>query len=614
VVRQFVEIGANGAPTDTADAERLLSLLDGLPLAIAQAGAFLRESGLELETYVNLYKQQWKELMESTQPDDTPLRAYPGRCVWTTWTISYNAIRGKDNHTANLLLLWSLLDNKDLWHGLFATACTYNPILQDILSSWIGDIATSEVAFARSMQILRHYSLVEEADDSASYSTHPVVHEWVYHYQGHESRRSISPLAVMITGSAVPHHTDRNYFTRKRRILPHVQACSGWILTEDLLHISLYRGNYITEIDETEQKEVIIGSITSLGIFYRNEDKLDKAEEILRRQQQGCQEILGLNHKCLHDILDSLAIIYTAQEKWEEAEEMYKKSLELKEEQFKPDDPEVLLTVSNLGEFYRRRGQLSKAEEMLTRALSGYSQVMGLNHVSTARQYNNLGLVYDTQGKLNQAEKMLLRALQGYQEVVGEKHQLTSETLNNLGGVYLCQENLIKAEEMYKRSLSCREEILGVSHISTLRTVRELAWVYFKQNKPDIAERMFVHALQGMENTLGLKHNSTLDTAYNATIFYIYEGQLDKVEDMWLHLLQGYDESGSTGATVTDVPALRTVCDLGDLFVEHGELSNARTMYQMALSPAEAILGASSGVYLDFQQKIKALDISSGQS
>lgn len=159
----------------------MLDLLDGLPLAIAQAGAYLQESGVGLVTYLKFYEQQWSELMESGSVTDAPLQDYPDRSVWTTWAISYQAIHDKHKATANLLLLWSFLDNKDLWHGLFAEACR-DTVVAKMLSRWIGDIASSELEFSWAMQLLCNYSLIEEVEELASYATHPVVHRWAYHY------------------------------------------------------------------------------------------------------------------------------------------------------------------------------------------------------------------------------------------------------------------------------------------------------------------------------------------------------------------------------------------------------------------------------------------------
>ena len=48
-----------------------------------------------------------------------------------------------------------------------------------MLLGWVGDIATSEIDFSRAMQLLRSYSLVEEAaemTETISYATHLVVH------------------------------------------------------------------------------------------------------------------------------------------------------------------------------------------------------------------------------------------------------------------------------------------------------------------------------------------------------------------------------------------------------------------------------------------------------
>ncbi len=69
----------------------MLELLDGLPLAVAQAGAYLQESGVGLETYVKFYQQKWGELMESSNWANSPLQDYPDRSVWTTWVLSYTS-------------------------------------------------------------------------------------------------------------------------------------------------------------------------------------------------------------------------------------------------------------------------------------------------------------------------------------------------------------------------------------------------------------------------------------------------------------------------------------------------------------------------------------------
>jgi hypothetical protein len=138
--------------------------------------------------------------MEFDHLADAPLQDYPDRSVWTTWTISYQAIRDRHEHTANLLLLWSFLDNKDLWHGFFAAACAASYVAAAMLLGWIGDIASNEVKFSGAMQLLRNYSLVEEMTETTSYTTHPVVHRWAHHSQGKLFTTELSRLAVVTVG------------------------------------------------------------------------------------------------------------------------------------------------------------------------------------------------------------------------------------------------------------------------------------------------------------------------------------------------------------------------------------------------------------------------------
>lgn len=53
--------------------------------------------------------------MQPLNKNDSPLQVYRNGSVWTTWTISFKAIAEQDGFTANLIRLWSFIDNKDLW-------------------------------------------------------------------------------------------------------------------------------------------------------------------------------------------------------------------------------------------------------------------------------------------------------------------------------------------------------------------------------------------------------------------------------------------------------------------------------------------------------------------
>jgi hypothetical protein len=88
--------------------------LDGLPLALATAGAYLNQVTTSFQDYLRLYKASWLKLHQTT-PE---LSSYEDRQLYTTWKLSYDHIKRQNELSARLLCLWAYFDSKDLWFEL----------------------------------------------------------------------------------------------------------------------------------------------------------------------------------------------------------------------------------------------------------------------------------------------------------------------------------------------------------------------------------------------------------------------------------------------------------------------------------------------------------------
>ena len=406
--------------------------------------------------------------MSSRDWEGAPLQDYPDRSIWTTWALSYNAIRERDVPAANLLLLWAFLDNKDLWYGLFAAACSASTTTMMSLSEWIGALAINEVEFAKAIQLLRNYSLIEDIEGVGSYATHPVVHRWAYYFQGKDSRVQLAQLAVMVVGWAVPNSSSREYSTLQRRLLPHAQACYRWVLMDETRRSSKGHERVRTEIKVAEERVIILDAILLLGTLYHDQGKLAEAEQMFQRALQGYEKALGTEHTSTLD------------------------------------------TVHNLGNLYRDQGKLAEAEQMYQRALQGCEKALGAEHTLTLQTVNNLGSLYCDQGKLAEAEQMFQRALQGKEKALGTEHTSTLKTVHNLGVLYADQGKLAEAEQMYQRALQGYEKAFGTDKTSTyvpaLTTIWGLGSLYKRQGDPVKARMTLLKALVGYEKVLGSDH------------------------------------------------------------------------------------------------------------
>ncbi|CAN9172819.1 unnamed protein product [Alternaria alternata] len=354
---------------NAARGKQLLERLDGLPLAIAQAGAYLQESGVELTTYLRFYEQQWDALMEAECEQDTPLQDYPDRSVWTTWIISYAAVRDKHEATANLLLLWLFLDNKGLWYGLFAGACSPSAIAKTMLSEWIGQAATSELASGQAMRLLRSYSLVEVLEDAAGYATHPVVHRWAHHHQAKRFASELGPLAVVVVGWAVPDQSFQDGVAIQRRLLPHAQMCSSWFFHHELEWDVEHLERSALHYEGAEKDQTLVGAISCIRRLLAYRSKLVEAVSMHTWALQRYEEVPGQEHILTLKAVGYLGMVYMDQSKLMEAERTITRAYQGLSEMQAPMSKLVLQMAGNLGMVYKKQDKLEEAECLFKQVL-----------------------------------------------------------------------------------------------------------------------------------------------------------------------------------------------------------------------------------------------------
>ncbi|VBB78499.1 Putative protein of unknown function [Podospora comata] len=360
----------------------LFGLLDGLPLALAQAASYLRETRLDITSYVRLYKQQWDDLMRLDSESSLPLVDYEQGSVGTTWTISFKAIEASNGNASNLLRLWAFIDNKDLWYGLLQAAAYGG----EQWPGWLCDIACNEVRFLDAARLLLRYSMIEARESvqgsgsgsgSSSYSIHPVVHRWTSHIQDDNEKRLFLQLAVRVVGFSVPDSKTEDYWVLQRRLLPHAERCSWWA--------GGFRGG------ESDFEGINTTDATHmLGILYKDQGRLGEAEAMCQRALEGKEKALG------------------------------------------PDHTSTLGTVNNLGLLYKDQCRLGEAEAMCQRALEGYEKALGPDHTSTLDTVNNLGILYAAQSRLGEAEAMYRRALSGFQTTLGPSHSKSQRAIRSI--------------------------------------------------------------------------------------------------------------------------------------------------------------------------------------
>ena len=142
-----------------------LKLLARLPLAIEQAGGFIRETGISIAEYRELYKSNMTEaLKEGLSPAHKQL--YYRETVATTWEVSFRAIKEKDSLADTILRISAFLDGKLIQKDLFYGA---NLMVRG------SEVHASEWEVNKAFGTLMSYSLVHALKEKRSVEMHLLV-------------------------------------------------------------------------------------------------------------------------------------------------------------------------------------------------------------------------------------------------------------------------------------------------------------------------------------------------------------------------------------------------------------------------------------------------------
>ena len=518
--------------------------------------------------------------MEDESHPDFALREYGYRSIYTTWDVSFECVKQKNEDAAKMLQLWSYLDNKDVWYSLFNNKQNWNLDRWRNLPQWFERVMGKDVDFREAVRILLAYSLIEAKEDSDAFAMHPVVHDWCGETLDANSRHDFMRLAITVVGYAVPGTRERNYWEVELRLFPHATQC--------IAHLDHLVKQILREDDLLE----LTNAVHWLGRLFTDQSKFAEAEAMLQwaleSHKKNFRGEIDQELDLSGSLYNSLGNLYLDQDKLDKAEAMFQRALTGYEESSGSDTEDTMMIINNIGITYRKQGKLAEAEAMYKRALAWYTNTLGSDHVVTVDTVMNLGNVYLLQGNFTDAESSLRRALAVQENKLGPEHPMTLKTIYNLGRCHQDQKKFVEAEIQFKRALSGREKILGSEHIDTLIICYSLGQTLFAQERFVEAEIQIERALSGYKKNKN--YEWTKKAAMKLSRIYKKQGRLAEAEAMWRRLLTEFEAAlGPEHVLTVDV-----CFKIGGVLLKNdneAKLLEAEAMYQRALLGYKKVLG-----------------------
>jgi tetratricopeptide (TPR) repeat protein len=206
-------LGRSGS-SDQATARQLAELLGRLPLALEQAGAYVRETRLSLVDYLGRLRRFPALTMAKGRPRDRD----PKDTVATTWQVSVERVRPTPGATV-LLEVCAFLGAEEIPRELFAQQL-------DPPATELGMLAEDPFALDAAIAVLRRFALLK-ADEQAL-TIHRLLQQVVRDRMDPDTAASRAGLAVRLLATAFPRtiYREPRLWPASARLLPHALAAA----------------------------------------------------------------------------------------------------------------------------------------------------------------------------------------------------------------------------------------------------------------------------------------------------------------------------------------------------------------------------------------------------
>jgi tetratricopeptide (TPR) repeat protein len=565
-------LGRSGG-SDLAAAAQIVELLGLLPLALEQAGAYIRETRLSLGDYLERLRGYPALTVARGRPRDRD----PTDTVATTWQVSLERVRPTAG-AAVLLEVCGFLGPEEIPRELFARRL--DPPTAEL--HWL---AEDPFALDAAVAALRRFGLVKA--DEQMLSVHRLLQQVVRDGLDRAAKVVRIRVAVRLLEQALPFggHADPGLWPVCARLLPHALAAT----------------------EHAEQLEV--EPLTTAGLLENAADYLHgraryaDARRLHERALAIREAQLGTDHPDTAQSFHHLASVLREQGELADARRLLERALAIREAHLGADHPTTAYSLNKLATVLHDQGNLAGARRLHERALVIYEAHRGTDHLDTAATLNNLAGVLRAQRDLAGARHLYERALAIREAHRGANHPETAWTMDNLALALREQGDLAGARHLYERALAIREANLGTDHPDTAWTLNTLAAVLHDQGELAGARLLLERSLAIREAQLGAEHPYTAWTLNNLAGVLGAQGDLGAARRLYERALA--IREAHRGANHPETAT--TLNNLAGVLHAQGDLTAARHLYERALAIREAHLDADHPDTAQSRRRLAAL-------
>jgi tetratricopeptide (TPR) repeat protein len=465
--------------TDQAAAAQLAEELGGLPLALEQASAYVRQTGMSLASYVALVHDRPKDVLVRGRPAfyPRPLLSVEEATLATVWQASLHQAQIESAAAPDLLAACAFMAPEGIPRELV-----------EGLRSEIEAAGGDAIVINDAIGALARYSLVGLDRQENTLSVHRLVQMLTRLTLTAELARHWAAVVLGLVNAAFPQDVAvRTSWLGCQRLLAHAIATAKHA---EQLDIEPHTGaalldrtlNYLRGRGQLAQAAGVIA--WALPVSDATDERDEARAIVLRAGAIALRELGDLRggRQALERAL-AIDLVVFGQDDWAVAEDL-----------------------RELGQTLRDLGDLGASRRALERALAIDEAVFGGNHQQVATVLRQLAQTLGAQGDLGGSRRALERALAIDEAVFGGEHQTVAEDLYQLGWTLRELGNLDGSRLTMERALAIDEAVFGADHRRVAADLRQLSQTLRAQGDLGASRRLLERALAIDQALFGKDH------------------------------------------------------------------------------------------------------------
>ena len=512
ILRQAGQMPA-GAPLEQVPEEVrstaiiLAREMDGLPLAMKLAGAYIRITDSSVQDYLAMYHEYTARLVQFKASKGSFIDA-----IAITCSLPVIYIRKTQPIAAELLWLCTILSPIDIPRELFTQgASELTPTLQGITQT--PSLLDEALAFLCSFELL----VVHEI--TGALSMQPTVQETLCQAQTVGEQRSLITQTLRAFFLLLPSQEQATLTACMRKVV-HV------------LHLATLISDWIIP------HELIAQVFCWAASFLWEQGLIQDAEMLLRKALMIWELMLGTDYPALDAVLRNLATLNALLKNYAEAETFLQNALLAYARTSGATHPDTILCLIDLASIYAEQGKTGEARVCYQEALKIGGPALGEGHALLVIAVHKLALISVEEEKFEEAEIYYQRIFPIYEAMLGAEDSTTQACLEQMAAVYFQQQKFAQAEEALQRLLAVKERTQGIEHPETNALLQKVALVALVQGKLTEAEDAYQRLHTFYERMPGQEAAKARQCQEQLASIYLQQGRFAEAESAFRRALQ----------------------------------------------------------------------------